>query len=101
MKKDFLFFFFLDFVPLTCLYTFEDQLLVVTDDSTDGKINTRVEKHFRTLVLSFSNAAPEGYGATTEREGGIDSRGDPGHRQWQSGRCSSERNWVSKTTCRD
>ena len=30
------------FVPLTCLNTFQDRLLVVTDDSTDGEINTRV-----------------------------------------------------------
>lgn len=30
------------FVLLTCLNTFQDQLLLVTDDSTDGEINTRV-----------------------------------------------------------
>lgn len=30
------------FVPLTCLNTFQDQLLLVTDDGTDGEINTHV-----------------------------------------------------------
>lgn len=88
--------FFGDFVPLTCLYTFEDQNLVVTDYSTDGKINTHVEQHSRTLVLSFSNTAPEGQLPQSGRQELI-ARGDSVHRPVQQ----SKGTYVSKTTCRD
>ena len=51
---------------------------------TDGKINTHVEKHSRTLVLSFSNSAPEGQLLQSGRQE-LTNWGDFAHRQWESG----------------